>query len=81
MLIGYGRVSTDDRHLDLQRGPLRAAGCEKVDLLASRLRMPLQIEQHLTLPLETGHQASEKPVGIDLSREIKEQMLAAGLPV
>jgi type II secretory pathway predicted ATPase ExeA len=33
-----------------------------VDLLASRLRTPLQIEQHLTLAL-------------------KEQMLAAGLPV
>src|SRR6478672_7505211 len=34
-----------------------------VDLLASRLRTPLQIEQHLTLALETGYQASEKPVG------------------
>jgi hypothetical protein len=33
-----------------------------VDLLASRLRTPLQIEQHLTLALETGYQASEKPV-------------------
>jgi hypothetical protein len=34
-----------------------------VDLLASRLRTPLQIEQHLTLALETGYKASEKPVG------------------
>ena len=34
-----------------------------MDLLASRLRTPLQIEQHLTLALETGYQASEKPVG------------------
>ena len=34
-----------------------------VDLLASRLRTPLQIEQHLTLALETGYQASERPVG------------------
>ena len=33
------------------------------DLLAARLRTPLQIEQHLTLALETGYQASEKPVG------------------
>src|SRR5208283_4912909 len=32
------------------------------DLLASRLRTPLQIEDHLTLALETGYQASEKPV-------------------
>ena len=34
-----------------------------VDLLASRLRTPLQIEQHLTLAPETGYQASERPVG------------------
>ena len=101
-----------------------------VDLLAARLRTPLQIEQHLTLALETGYQASEKPVGegivdsvlskqiddleptltrhgytakvlaelldtkpgevralfrqtlgVERSRELKEQMLAAGLPV
>jgi hypothetical protein len=101
-----------------------------VDLLASRLRTPLQIEQHLTLALETGYQASEKPIGeaivdavlskqiddleptltrhgytakvlaelldtrpgevralfrqtlgVERSRELKEQMLAAGLPV
>ena len=100
-----------------------------VDLLAARLRTPLQIEQHLTLALETGYQASEKPVGeaivdsvlskqiddleptltrhgytakvlaelldtkpgevramfrqtlgAERSRELKEQMLAAGLP-
>jgi hypothetical protein len=99
-----------------------------VDLLASRLRTPF--EQHLTLALETGYQASEKPVGEaivdsvlskqideleptltrhgyttkvlcemlgtkpgeikalfnqtlehDRTRELKEQMLAAGLPV
>jgi type II secretory pathway predicted ATPase ExeA len=101
-----------------------------VDMLASRLRTPLQIEQHLTLALETGYQASEKPVGeaivdsvlskqiddleptltrhgytakvltemlgtkpgeikalfnqtleVDRARELKEQLLAAGLPV
>ena len=100
------------------------------DLLASRLRTPLQIEQHLTLALETGYQASERPVGEAIvdsvlskqiddleptlmrhgysvkvlcellgtkpaevralfrqtleperAREIKEQLLAAGLPV
>ena len=34
-----------------------------VDLLALRLRAPLQIEPHLTLALEKGYQASEKPVG------------------
>jgi hypothetical protein len=101
-----------------------------LDLLASRLRTPLQIEQHLTLAFETGYQASEKQIteaivesvlskqiddleptltrhgytpavlsemlGIkpgeiralfkrtlepDRVREVKEQMLAAGLPV
>ena len=100
------------------------------DLLAARLRTPLQIERHLTLALETGYQAREKPVGegivdsmlskqiddleptptrhgytakvpaelldtnpgevramfrqtlgAERSRELKEQMLAAGLPV
>jgi len=101
-----------------------------VDLLAARLRTPLQIEQHLTLALETGLQADEKPItestadsvlskqidgveatltrhgytskvltellGVkpaelralfrqdlpaDRARDLKEQMLAAGLPV
>ena len=104
-----------------------------LDLLASRLRTPLQIEDHLTLALETGYQAGEeagsagppivlssswakqiddleptlarhgytpkilmdllgaKPAEIkamfrqtleqDRARELKEQMLAAGLPV
>jgi len=101
-----------------------------VDLLASRLRTPLQIEQHLTLALETGFQANEKPIseaiadsvlskqidgveatltrngyttkvltemlgvkpgelralfkqelGAERARDLKEQMLAAGLPV
>ena len=33
-----------------------------VDLLAARLRTPLQIEQHLILALETGFQANEKPI-------------------
>ena len=101
-----------------------------LDLLASRLHTPLQIEQHLTLALETGYQASEKPIGeaivdsvlskqiddleptltrhgytakilaemlgtkqveikamfkhnveADRARDLKEKMLAAGLPV
>ena len=34
-----------------------------VDLLAARLRTPLGMEQHLTLALETGYQAIEKPLG------------------
>ena len=101
-----------------------------VDLLAARLRTPLQIEQHLVMAMETGMKASEKPISesvadsvlskqidgveatltrhgytqkvltemlgvkpaelkalfrndlpVERARDIKEQMLAAGLPV
>jgi len=62
-------------HADRRRDPRAAPGhadrpqapypdtVAEVDLLAARLRTPLQIEQHLTLALETGYHASEKPVG------------------
>src|SRR3954464_15135866 len=129
MLIGYMRVSKADgsQVVHLQRDALLAAG---VDVLAARLRTPLQIEQHLTLALEPGFQASEKPIteaiadsalskqidgveatlnrngyttkvltemlgvkagelrglfknelGAERTRDLKEQMLSAGLPV
>jgi len=35
-----------------------------IDMLATRLRTPLQIEQHLTLALEEGYQVGEKPVTV-----------------
>lgn len=35
---------------------------EAIDLLATQLRTPLQIEQHLTLALEAAYQIGEKPI-------------------
>jgi type II secretory pathway predicted ATPase ExeA len=48
---------------------------EAIDLLATKLRTPLQIQQHLSLALEAGYQAGEKPVSAEvvtsvLSRQI-----------
>lgn len=45
---------------------------EAIDLLATRLRAPLQIQQHLTFALETGYQAGVTPV----SAELVESMLS-----
>ena len=39
---------------------------DAVDLLASRLRTPLQIEWHLTQAFEAAFQSGEAPVGVDL---------------
>jgi len=39
---------------------------EAVDLLASRLRTPLQIEWHLTQALEAAYQTGESPIGPEL---------------
>jgi type II secretory pathway predicted ATPase ExeA len=48
---------------------------DAIDLLATKLRTPLQIQQHLTLALEAAYQAGEKPVSAEivtsvLSRQI-----------
>jgi len=45
------------------------------DLLATRLRTPLQIQMHLTLALEAGYQTGESPV----SAELVEAVLAKQL--
>jgi type II secretory pathway predicted ATPase ExeA len=39
---------------------------DAIDLLAARLRTPLQVQLHLTLALEAGYQTGEKPVTADL---------------
>lgn len=48
---------------------------EAIDLLAGKLRTPLQIQQHLTLALDAAYQVGERPVSVDmvtsvLSRQI-----------
>ena len=35
---------------------------EAIDMLATKLRTPLQVQLHLTLALEAGYQTGEKPV-------------------
>jgi len=44
-------------------------------LLAARLRTPLQIEQPLTLALETGYQANEKSVGEGIADAIPSKQI------
>ncbi len=45
---------------------------DAIDLLASKLRTPLQVEQHLKLALEAGDQTGGKPV----AREVVESVLS-----
>ena len=39
---------------------------QAIDMLATKLRTPLQVQLHLTLALEAGYQAGEKPVTAEL---------------
>lgn len=39
---------------------------EAIDLLASKLRTPLQVQQHLTLALEAGYVTGEQPISAEL---------------
>ncbi|WP_013325777.1 ExeA family protein [Gloeothece verrucosa] len=43
---------------------------EAIDLLASRLRTPLQIEQHLSLAFEEAYQMGEKTVSVDIIESV-----------
>ena len=43
---------------------------DAIDILATKLRTPLQVQLHLTLALEAGYQAGEKPVSADLIESI-----------
>lgn len=48
---------------------------EAIDLLATKLRTPLQIQLHLTLALEAGYQAGEKPISVDLVESVLSRQL------
>lgn len=43
---------------------------ETVDLLATKLRTPLQIQLHLSLSLEAGYLTGEKPVSAELVESV-----------
>lgn len=45
------------------------------DLLATRLRTPLQIQRHLTLALEAGYQTGESPISAELVEAILSKQL------
>lgn len=48
--------------LDVEIQPTEVLETEALELLAARLRTPLQIEQHLTLAFEAAYQVGEKPI-------------------
>jgi type II secretory pathway predicted ATPase ExeA len=48
---------------------------EAIDLLATRLRTPLQIQLHLTLALEAGYQTGEMPVSGNLVESVLSRQL------
>ena len=48
---------------------------DAIDLLAARLRTPLQVQLHLTLALEAGYQTGEKPVTADLVASVLSRQL------
>ena len=48
---------------------------EAIDILATKLRTPLQVQLHLTLALEAGHQTGEKPVTAALVETVLSRQL------
>jgi type II secretory pathway predicted ATPase ExeA len=48
---------------------------EAVDLLAMKLRTPLQVQLHLTLAMEAGYQTGEKPVTVMLVESVLSRQL------
>lgn len=48
---------------------------EAIDLLATKLRTPLQVQLHLTLALEAGYQTGENPITAELVETILSRQL------
>jgi hypothetical protein len=48
---------------------------EAIDILATKLRTPLQLQLHLTLALEAGYQTGEKPVTAKLVETVLSRQL------
>jgi type II secretory pathway predicted ATPase ExeA len=48
---------------------------DAIDLFASKLRTPLQVEQHLTLALEAGYQIGERPVSLETAESVLSKQL------
>jgi type II secretory pathway predicted ATPase ExeA len=48
---------------------------EAIDLLASKLRTPLQVEQHLKLALEAGYQTGVRPVPVEVAESVLSKKL------
>lgn len=48
---------------------------DAIDLLATRLRTPLQVQMHLTLALEAGYQTGEMSVSVELVESVLSRQL------
>ncbi len=48
---------------------------EAIDLPASKLRTPLQVEQHLKLALEAGYQTGVRPVPVEVAESVLSKKL------
>jgi type II secretory pathway predicted ATPase ExeA len=81
MLIGIAGSQRDYIHwlLGVSTGNKTEPGdiltAEAIEMLATKLRTPLQVQLHLTLALDAGYQKGEKPVTAEvvetvLSRQI-----------
>lgn len=60
---------------DAKTEPESILTTEALDMLATKLRTPLQVQLHLTLALEAGYQTGEKPVSPELVESVLSRQL------